>query len=133
MILGGLLACVGCGGGGGGAAGPDGTIFAGAFTVTADAPGVTTCQATHPITWTAAGASTHAITLAGGDCLEFTNADTAPHRPASAGATLCAQLNAPGALAAGQTFTTTPFILAESCQWIDALNPPAVGGGGGGY
>lgn len=105
--------------------------FLGTLTVTSALPaGTSTCQATHAVTFTSTGVSEHTVSAAGGDCLTFTNGDTASHQPASVGSPACAELDAAAALAQGQSFTTAPLGGPKTCHWEDALNPPS---GGGGY
>lgn len=134
LALGGLLLSSACGGGGGGG-GVNGLAFAGTLTVTSagPAPDNTVCGTTTRITFTADGADLHTPSLAGGDCLQFVNADATgtTHKPEAFGATLCSQLDGP-ILARDASFTTVPFNVAKTCQWIDALHPPSSGGGGGG-
>jgi hypothetical protein len=107
--------------------------FLGTLSITDALPaGTTTCQATHTVTFTSTGVSVHTVSAAGGDCLTFTNADTASHRPASIGSPTCPELDASVALTQGQSFTTTPLGGPKTCLWEDALNPPSAGAGGGG-
>lgn len=128
LALGGWLLAA-CGGASDG--GTSGLAFAGSLSITSALPGgVTTCQATTVVTFSAAGADVHNVTLAGGGCLEFVNADAAPHRPASFGASACTELDGP-TLAKDARFTTAPFDGPRACQWQDALNPPPAGGGNG--
>ena len=128
----GLLALAGCGGSDP-ASGPLTNAFTGTLSIAGPLPtGTTTCQATHTVTFTSAGANLHTVSAAGGDCLTFTNSDTASHRPASIGTPACAELDASLPLAQGQSFTTTPLGGPKTCHWQDLLNPPSAGGGGGG-
>ena len=136
-----LCALAACGGSspdpGGGA--PATNVYSGTVSVTgALAAGTTTCQGTAQVVTfkpAAAGADVHTVTVPGGGCVQFVNADGAAHQPAARTATVgCTALNAPAALANGGSFTTGPLGAGSgpvSCDWIDALNPP--GGGGGGY
>lgn len=121
----GLAAC------GGSSSTPAATLnpFLGTLTVSS-ASASNTCLSVSPVIFTAAGVDTHAVTLAGGDCLRFTNNDTAAHQPASVGTPACAELDGP-VLAHLGSFTTVPFTSAKTCHWEDALNPPGAGGGGG--
>lgn len=128
LVLGLLVAA--CGGGSEGGVSP--LAFAGTFSVTTALPaGTTACLTTSTVTFSAAGADLHTFTLAGGDCLDFVNADTAPHRPASFGATPCPALDAPAALGPGARYTTPPLDGPITCQWQDALHPIPAGGGNG--
>jgi hypothetical protein len=128
FCLSGLAACGGSSGGGGGLAL---NAFTGTLTISGALPaGTTACLTTHTVTFTAAGADLHSVDAAGGDCLAFTNSDTAQHQPAGRVAA-CSALNGP-ALGTGATFTTAPLSGPLSCPWEDALNPPTSGGGGGG-
>ena len=122
----GLAAC-------GGSSTPAPTLnpFLGTLTVSS-ASSTNSCLSVSPVVFTAAGVDRHAVTVAGGDCLSFTNNDASAHQPASIGTPACAELNGP-ALAHLGTFTTAPFLTAKTCHWQDALNPPGAGGGGGGY
>lgn len=138
LFLGGLLVSA-CGGGGGGSS-VSPIAFAGTFTVAgavpADAPD--TCQTTTTVTFHADGTDRHTATLTGGDCLDFVNADTAPHQPAAYGTTAadCPLLDAPAALAKDAHYLAGPLggpaSGALSCQWEDKLHPIPAGGGGGG-
>lgn len=131
LVLGGLLLAAGCGGGGGGG-GSSGLAFAGTLSVTS-ASSATTCGTTTTITFNAAGVSPATPAIAGGDCLDFVNTDTAHHQPQAVGtaAASCTELNGPS-LANGGHFTTPPFTGGpKTCQWQDALNPVPPGGGGG--
>jgi hypothetical protein len=129
LVLGGLLLSA-CGGGSDGGVSP--LAFAGTFSVTSALPvGTTTCQTTRTVTFAADGTDIHTATLAGGDCLDFVNADTAPHRPASFGTTPCPALDAPASLGPGAHYTTPPLDGPITCQWQDALHPIPAGGGNG--
>ena len=131
LVFGGLLLTAACGGGGGGG-GNNGLAFAGTLTVSSALPsGVTTCQATSQVKFTAAGADVHTLSIPGGDCVEFVNNDTAHHQPASVPTAPCPELNGAPSLAAGGTFTAGPFNGPKACQWEDALNPVPAGGGSG--
>lgn len=133
----GLAALAACGGGGDGAPGGGGPLlnrFTGTVTVSSALPaGTTSCVGTPvPVTFTATGVSTFTAVVPGGGCVIFTNGDTAPHQPATRNPNPCAALNAPAALATGQSFTTAPLgsaAGAQACDWQDALNPPTAGGG----
>ncbi len=89
------------------------------------------CASVAPVVFMAGGVDRHTVTVAGGDCLSFTNNDTATHRPASIGTPACVELDGP-VLAHLGTFTTAPLSGPKTCHWQDALNPPSTGGGGGG-
>lgn len=133
LAVGGVLILSACGGGGGdGGAAP--VAFAGTLDVTSALPaGTTTCQATSVVTFSAAGADVHAVSLAGGGCIQFVNTDDAPHRPAPFGEVPCAELGGPS-LAKGASYTTPPLDGPRACVWQDGLNPmPPGGGGGSGY
>lgn len=131
LAVGGVLFLSACGGGGGGGGGVAPVAFAGTLNVSSALPaGTTTCQATTVVTFTADGADVHAVTLAGGGCLQFVNADTAPHRPAAFGDTPCTELDGPS-LAKDATYTTPPLDGPRACTWQDALHPLPAGGGGG--
>lgn len=134
LLAAGLLALAGCGGSNSSSSSGSLTnAFTGTLSIAGPLPtGTTTCQATHSVTFTSAGADLHTVSAAGGDCLSFTNSDTASHRPASIGTPACAELDAPLPLAQGQSFTTTPLGGSKTCHWQDLLNPPTAGGGGGG-
>jgi len=129
--LAGLAACGGPAAGGGGAGV---NAFTGTITVTSALPaGTTTCASTQTVTFTAAGADIHAVSIAGGGCIKFTNGDTADHQPAARASNPCPALDAPGPLHGGASFTTQPLGAAsgmETCDWQDLLNPPGSGGGG---
>jgi len=130
LAVAGVLGMAGCGSASnsGGVTNP----FLGTLSITSGLPtGTTTCLATHTVTFASTGTSVHTVSAAGGDCLSFTNSDTAPHQPASIGTPACNELNAPGALTQGQTFTSTPLGGPKTCHWQDSLNPPPAGGGGG--
>lgn len=128
LAVGGVLILSACGGGADGGAAP--TAFAGTLNVSSALPaGTTACQATTEVTFTAAGTDVHAVTLAGGDCLRFVNADAAPHQPAAFGASPCAELDGP-TLAKDATYTTPPLDGPRACTWQDALHPLPAGGGG---
>jgi hypothetical protein len=127
----GMLGLAGCGGSDP-SPGAGNNPFTGSLSITSALPmGTTTCLATHTVTFTSTGLSVRTVSAAGGDCLAFTNADTASHRPATIGTPICAELNAPAPLAQGQTFTTAPLGGPKTCFWQDSLNPPPPGGGGG--
>jgi hypothetical protein len=129
LLLGGLLLSA-CGAGANDGGNP-GFAFAGTLGVTSPLPaGTTTCQATTLVTFSNMGADIHIVSLAGGGCLEFLNTDTAPHRPASFGATVCPELNGPS-LATSARYTTPPLNGPVTCQWQDALTPLPPGGGNG--
>ncbi len=104
--------------------------FLGTLTISS-AAATNTCGTVAPVVFTATGVDRHTITIAGGDCLSFTNSDTGAHQPSSIGTPTCPGLDGP-VLTNGQTFTTAPFTTAGTCHWQDALNPPSTGGGGGG-
>jgi hypothetical protein len=132
LALAGLTGLSACGGGmssgptGGGVTGTD---FAGTLTITSALPaGTTSCISTTTVTWSASGADRHTASLAGGDCLEFVNQDSAAHQPGSVGGT-CPALSDATRLTHGQSFTTAPLDGPATCQWEDQLIPP----GGGGY
>ncbi len=127
-----LVALAGCGGNGsGGGTNP----WLGTLQITSAAPGgATTCATTHTVRFTASGVAPTSVTAAGGDCVAFENQDTAPHQPASnphPTHTQCPELNAPGPLTQGMTFTTAVLSGPKTCGWHDHLNPPATGTGGG--
>jgi len=124
-----LLACGG-GGGDGGTLNP----FLGTVSITSALPaGNTACLATHDVTFSGAGANIHQVSAAGGDCLRFTNTDTAQHQPFSIPTSGgCPELRAPVPLAQNGVFTTPPLGGPGTCNWQDLLNPPTAGGGGGG-
>jgi hypothetical protein len=124
-----LLPLAACGGGA--TSGPDGRIWAGSLTVTAAGTAGNPCATSHPVTFRAGGADTHALTLGADDCIEFRNADAAPHQPESVGTRLCVELDAPGVIAPGASWSTPAFHAAGACQWQDALNPVPTGGGSG--
>lgn len=129
----GLAAC----GGSDPATAPLQNAFTGALSISSANPaGNTTCVTTHTVRFVPGTVDTHTATAAGGDCLAFTNNDTANHRPATIGTPACPELNGP-TLTAGATFTTVPLSGPKGCTWQDALNPPVAtgggGGGGGGY
>ena len=131
LALTGVLGLVGCGGPSPKPAGPPTNAFTGTLTITSALPaGTTTCLATHTVTFSSMGVSVQVVSAAGGDCLTFTNADTASHQPASIGSPICAELDAPAPLTQGQSFTTAPLGGPKTCHWEDLLNPPT---GGGGY
>jgi hypothetical protein len=126
-----LAALASCGGSTAGGTGAAVNAFTGSLKISSALPaGMTTCGSTQTVVFTAGGANVHDLTLAGGDCLKFTNNDTAPHQPAAGAGNPCLELNAPGPLAQSQSFTTVPLSGPKDCNWMDALNPP---GGGGGY
>lgn len=136
LALLGLAALAACGGsdsapGGGGT--PLLNRYTGTITVSSALPaGTGSCVTTQTVSFNAAGVSTFQVTVPGGGCVTFTNSDTAPHQPATRNPNPCAALNAPAALAAGQSFTTAPLgsaAGAQACDWQDALNPPTAGGG----
>jgi hypothetical protein len=131
LVAAGLLVLVGCGGSSSSSSGtPPINAFTGTLTITSALPmGTTACSATQTVTFTAAGASVHTVTAAGGDCLTFMNSDTASHRPASNGPG-CPELDAASSLTQGQSFTTPPLAGPKTCYWEDALNPPSSGGAG---
>lgn len=104
--------------------------FLGTLTISS-ASSTNSCVSVAPVIFTAGGVDRHTVTVAGGDCLSFTNSDTAAHQPASIGAPACAELNGPVLTHLG-TFTTAPLSGPKTCHWQDALNPPGAGGGGGG-
>jgi hypothetical protein len=133
VVLGlGVLAGCGGGGGGGGTTGPATNAFTGTLSITSAKPaGTVACAGAHTVTFTSAGASVHVVGLAGGDCLVFTNGDTASHQPASIGSPACPELDGP-TLAQGGAFTSAPLDGPKDCHWQDSLNPPTAGGGGGG-
>jgi hypothetical protein len=125
-----LLGLAACGGSSSPAA-PTLNPFLGTLTISS-VSSTNTCLSISPVTFTAAGVDHHTVTVAGGDCLSFTNDDTASHQPASIGTPACAELNGPVLVHLG-TFTTVPLSGPRTCTWQDALNPPGAGGGGGGY
>jgi hypothetical protein len=128
LILVSLFGIAGCGGSDAAAPNP----FEGTLSISSALPaGATTCGATQTVAFSAAGASVHQLSVAGGDCVTFTSADSAgAHQPASFGTTSCPELNAPSALSAGQSFTTQPLSGPKTCIWQDLNNPPGGGGGG---
>jgi hypothetical protein len=131
LVLGGLLLAAGCGGGGG-SGGPGAIAFAGTLTISSASTAVA-CGTTTTVTFSATGADRNTLAIAGGDCLDFVNADTAHHQPQAIGtaAASCTELNGPS-LANGAHYTTPPFTGGpKTCQWQDALNPIPTGGGGG--
>src|SRR5574342_35620 len=109
--LAGLWACGSSSSGGGG--GLLQNAFTGTVTISSALPAGATCTpaTTHVVTFRAAGAGTdvHTVMAAGGDCVKFTNSDTAMHRPGPNPPTGCAQMTAPAALSAGQSYTTVPL------------------------
>jgi hypothetical protein len=117
----------------GGSSTPASTLnpYLGTLTISGASSG-NTCATTTPVLFIAGGVDRHTVTVAGGDCLSFTNNDTAAHQPASIGTPACPELDGP-ALAHLATFTTAPLSGTKTCHWQDALNPPSTGGGGGGY
>lgn len=130
LVAAGALGLAACGGSSTNT-GPVANPFLGTLTITGALPaGTTNCLATHTVTFSSMGVSVQAVSAAGGDCLSFTNADTASHQPASIGSPVCAELDAPAPLTQGQSFTTAPLGGPKTCHWEDALNPPS---GGGGY
>ncbi|HEY6098226.1 MAG TPA: hypothetical protein VIW03_02270 [Anaeromyxobacter sp.] len=133
----GLLAIAACGGGtSSGGGGVPINAFTGTLTITSALPPTAppcTPTNTKTVTFTAGGADVHQVTVAGGDCVQFVNADAAGHQPASIGTPACPELNAPTVLVMNQPpYTTPPLNGPKTCNWQDALNPPG-GGGGGGY
>jgi len=132
---GGWLLLAACGGGSSSPGGVDNTIFAGTVTVQAVGTAGATCANTIPVTYRATGVTPQGPQIDLGDCLDFVNADTAPHQPRSSGTVLCPELdsevNAPALIPGGGHRTTPPFNTARACLWEDALNPVPTGGGGG--
>ena len=137
MRAGPLLAVVGTlllGGCGGSSSSPNPmpipqNAFTGTLSVTTGLPaGTTACVATHLVVFTAAGASPHLVTAAGGDCVTFRNDDVANHQVAAMGTDPCLQLGAPGLLAPGSSVSTAPLTGPKSCPWEDLLNPPGSAG-----
>jgi len=115
--------------------------YTGTITITGALPvGTTACQGTTVVRFVAGGgeATPHAVPVVGGGCVQFLNQDAAPHRPAPRTTNACAALNgaAVGGLLTGESFTTAPLgsaAASQTCDWMDSLNPPGTGGGGGGY
>lgn len=134
VLLGCLAGLAACGGGssGGGGGGTGTNAFTGTITVdTAKPAGTTTCLSTHTVTFTAAGATPQAVTVHGGECVQFTSAG-GNHQPApSPVSNTCTELNGSPILMAGDSFTTTPLGAASGtqlCDWYDTQNPPTGGG-----
>lgn len=123
----GALWLAGCGSAGGG--GVSALAFAGTVSVTSASPGGA-CVSTTLVTFSAMGTDLHTLSVPGGACLDFLNADAAPHQPAAFGTSPCAQLNGPS-LATNQHYVTPPFDGPATCQWQDALHPIPAGGGNG--
>ncbi len=110
--------------------------FTGTLSITSANPGSITCQHTQTVTFTAAGVSTHSVSVAGGDCLTFVNGDTLSHWPESDPHPLhtdCPELNIGVALAPGQSHTTAVLSGPKTCGWHDHLNPPMSSCTSGGY
>lgn len=129
LTLAGLAGLAACGGSSGSGFNPDINAFTGALTITsALPPGTTICLTTSTVTFTAGGVDVSQVTVSGGGCIAFTNADAAVHWPMSNPPTGCPELNAPAALSNGQTFTSAPLDGPKGCFWLDAQNPPASGG-----
>ena len=112
LLLGvtGLAAC----GGGGGTSKPN--PYLGTARVTSASAAVT-CATPHQVNFIAGGVDLHTLALPGGDCVKFTNNDTAGHWPSSLPAGSCAELDAPSALAAGQSYTSPPLGVVQTCTW----------------
>jgi hypothetical protein len=128
----GTLSLGGCGGSSSSAGPmpPPQNAFTGTLSVTTALPaGTTACLATHLVVYTATGATPHAVSAAGGDCITFRNDDTANHQVAAVGTSACLQLVASGLLAPGGSVSSAPLTGPKSCPWEDLLNPP----GGAGY
>ncbi len=111
--------------------------FTGTLTITSANSGSVTCQNTQTVTFTAAGVSTQAVSVAGGDCVRFVNADTVSHWPESdphPSHGQCPELNIAAALGPTQSHTTAVLSGPKTCGWHDHLNPPTSScTGGGGY
>jgi hypothetical protein len=128
----GMLGLAGCGGASPKPNGPATNAFTGTLSITSALPaGTTTCQTPHTVTFTSVAVNVHTVSAAGGDCVEFVNSDTVgSHQPASIGSPACPELDAPGPLAPGATFTTAPLGGPKTCNWEDSLNPPTPGSPG---
>lgn len=128
-----LLGLAACGGADKAVTGVPQNAFTGSITVSGPMPaGTTSCLATAHVVITAAGATPHSVPVAGGDCVEFLNSDTAVHKIAPNTVGGCAELGSTSSISAGNTFTTVPLAGPRTCNWMDAFNPPPAGGGGGG-
>jgi plastocyanin len=128
-----LLGLAACGGTDTPAAGVPQNAFTGAITVSGPMPASTTnCLATSRVVITATGVAPHTVPVAGGDCVEFLNSDTAVHKIAPNTVGGCAELRSTSSISAGNTFTTVPLAGPRTCNWMDSFNPPPAGGGGGG-
>ena len=86
----GLWACGGSSKNDSGGGGLPTNIWSGAVTVGAGPAGA--CATPQMVTFTAAGADIHTVTIPGGGCIKFQNNDTVPHQPASYGPTSCPEL-----------------------------------------
>lgn len=128
-----LLLAAGCGGSPSSSGGSTVNAFTGTVGITGAVPaGATTCVSTKIVHFSSAGADVHTVSVPGGGCVQFVNDDVAgQHQPAANSTNPCPELNAPGPLGAGQSFTTPLLGGPKTCDWQDVLNPPGSGGGGG--
>jgi plastocyanin len=113
-----LLACAAACGGGSGDEGAA-PLQGGAATFT--------CGTIAEVSITAAGFQPAAVSVPGGGCVRFTNADGAPHQPASdphLAHTDCPELNVAAPLAAGADVTAKLRSGPKSCGFHDHLHPP---------
>jgi hypothetical protein len=125
----GTLALGGCGGSSSSPTASQQNAFTGTLSVTTALPaGTTACVATHLVVFTAAGATPHLVSAAGGDCITFRNDDVASHQVAAMGATPCLELVASGLLAPGGSVSSAPLTGPKTCLWEDLLNPPGAPG-----
>ncbi len=107
-------------------------VWGGAVTVTAGTAS-TTCVQTVTVTYSAAGDTPSSVSVPVGGCVDFVNADSAPHWPESnphPTHTQCPWLNMPAAIPAGGSTTVGPAPAPPmTCGFHDHLNPPPSGSG----
>ena len=115
----------------GGSEDPAPNPWLGTVTVTGGTP------ATVDVTFSATGVSPSGVSVPAGGSIRFVNADAVAHWPESnphPTHTQCPWLNMPAEILAGGSFTVGPATATPTtCGFHDHLNPPAPGGGGGGY